>query len=308
MSLYQTLLEASIYESDGISRTISLVQNGQTITVENSRANFHLDEIKLGLYVPRDENEREECFLRQLPRGLLGFLRISDPAAEAILCGIISSRNLIVIDNILRDAGIVEVPEIDRSVQPAPLEKALVHRVRAKIFDDTPNISSTPTKSSARVGLVTPPPTISRVTEQSRFMYSSPSGLQPEGLGSNLSRRLFSESTYDEGAGLTMSQINPPSSAFRDNLDSSWATQLTSKTPYEEEENHLSAQIGYVTVLERIIENAKQVWFPQHGKSSVSPEREILSRTSIFALRSPGRDRLVGAAGELFVSNALAIH
>lgn len=120
-SLYNQLCNASVYVSDGISKSLSVVQYGETVTVENSRANFHLDDIdnELRLYVPRDQDDREECFSWQLPIRLSRHFGIFDEAAVMALSSIISCRSLNAVDAILRNAGIIEVDGIDR---PSDLE------------------------------------------------------------------------------------------------------------------------------------------------------------------------------------------
>jgi hypothetical protein len=169
--LYNELLCASIYVSDGISKSISVVQYGETVTVENSGANFHLDENDDGLrfYVPRDENAREECFLQQLPRRLMTYFAISSPAAEALLNGIIGCRSLIAVDGILKDAGIVEVDGIE------PLSES-DQRIQRSSYDEISLEKGTPVSTRSQTsqsGRWTPVSTIPTVhtphNEEYRF-------------------------------------------------------------------------------------------------------------------------------------------
>lgn len=99
-----------------IWKSLKLVQNGVEHTVQQQKANIHLDESTgvLQLYVPSDRGDRELCYLRQLPRRLLDFLAISDPAAEAVISEILNSSRLFVVDEILKDAGVIEVDGIQR--------------------------------------------------------------------------------------------------------------------------------------------------------------------------------------------------
>jgi hypothetical protein len=58
------------------------------------------------------------CFFRQLPRRLLSFFAISDTTAEAVICGILNSSSLVVVNEVLKDAGIIEVDGINRPLEP----------------------------------------------------------------------------------------------------------------------------------------------------------------------------------------------
>ena len=98
---------------------MTLRQNGQLHTVEQLKSKLHLDESNgtLKLYVPNDESDRELCYLQHLPKRLLRFLSISDPAAEAVISAIMNSSRFSVVDEILKDAGIFEIEGIERLVE-----------------------------------------------------------------------------------------------------------------------------------------------------------------------------------------------
>lgn len=111
---------------------MTLVQNSEEHRAEQQKANFHLDESqeKLQLYVPKKRSDRELCYLRQLPRRLMRFLAISDPAAEAVISGVVNSSRLSIVDEILKDAGVIEIdsmqrpPEVDEDEQQVSDEAA----------------------------------------------------------------------------------------------------------------------------------------------------------------------------------------
>jgi hypothetical protein len=102
---------AVVYTSEGIMKTMKIVQNGQEFTSSQSVANLHLEEDgnKLILYVPEQQQRREIRYLQQLPRRLVAYMGISDPAAVTVVAQIMNSSSLAVVNALLTDAGIVEV-------------------------------------------------------------------------------------------------------------------------------------------------------------------------------------------------------
>lgn len=100
---------------------MSVVQYGVTTTVEKSRANFHLEENDEGvrLYVPQEENSRQVCMNRQLPKQLASFLHISNAEAQLVITGVINCGTLDAVDGVLQDAGIVKVDGMVQSPDAA---------------------------------------------------------------------------------------------------------------------------------------------------------------------------------------------
>jgi hypothetical protein len=276
--LYNQLLDATIYVSDGISKSISVVQDGETVTVENSRANIHLDEDDNGLrlYVPRDENAREECFFRQLPRRLMTYLAISDPAAEASLIGIIGCRSLIAVDGILKDTGIVEVDGIAR---PSELDQRN-HQFGFEdipLGDDTQTSPESQTSQSGRSTPISITATAQTAPNDADHLADIPS--RSPGLDGGRS---------------------PPNEPFLTLPEEAiYPIRLVDDAIRE---------TGYASFLERVINSAGRMTIPACGSHSVDnlqpvPPLEANLFESIFSARSMERDRKVGAAGELLVSD-----
>ena len=94
--------------SDGIRRSLQILQDGRTIESASSRADFHFEELESALrfYLPKDEAERDVCFESDLPRRLCTYLGITDPGASAVIGGVFRKDNPIVIDRILEKAGV----------------------------------------------------------------------------------------------------------------------------------------------------------------------------------------------------------
>ncbi|KAE8452297.1 hypothetical protein EG329_000997 [Mollisiaceae sp. DMI_Dod_QoI] len=279
-SLYNRLLRASIHVSDGISKSISVIQYGETITIENSRANFHLDEKddELLLYVPRDKDAREECFFRQLPRRLMKYFAISDLSAEALLNGIIGCSSLISVDNILKDAGIVQIDGIGRTFEPEL-------GASPTGFDDTSFQDGTPASTESRKSESRP----STPVTTNRTAYNARTNTE---ISASVHR---SSSHYDEQ---------------RAAIGSSPLLSAAESIPSIPLVDNELPEIGYVALLERVITSAGRMAIPVQGYDFVDelPAEHSLGIDlfeSVFAARSMERDRKVGAAGELFIFEIL---
>ena len=100
-----------VYVSDGIRRSLQIVQDGRSIKSASSRADFHIEEVESALrfYLPKDEAERDVCFESDLPRRLCTYLGITDPGASGVIGGVFRKDNPVVIDRILEKAGVSQI-------------------------------------------------------------------------------------------------------------------------------------------------------------------------------------------------------
>ena len=110
-TLYRKFKRATVYVSDGIRRSLQIIQRGRTIEGASSRANFHFEEVEgaLRLYLPKDEVERDVCLEFDLPHRLCSFLGITDEKAPGIIGGVYRKDNQTVIERILENAGVGQV-------------------------------------------------------------------------------------------------------------------------------------------------------------------------------------------------------
>lgn len=250
-------------------------------TVENSRANFHLDEDEdeLRLYVPRDENAREECYFRQLPRRLMTFFAISDLTIEALLSGIIGCRSLIAVDGILKDAGIVNVDGIERPQEPnrrtqQPSNEGML------VEDST---AATTERQSSQSGHLTPTSSIGTISVFNEYFNS--------------------RETTHQSPGLNARPTAPSSQRFSLPEESVLPTPLTS---------NIIRETGYAALLERVINSAARMAIPAKGAHSVDNLQNILPIGgslfgSVPGMSSTERNRKIGAAGELLVSEHIQL-
>ncbi|KAL4958989.1 uncharacterized protein BDV14DRAFT_22393 [Aspergillus stella-maris] len=74
--LFEILKKINVCETDGISSELHLNQDGKDIVVELSHSELHLQDSESGLiiYVPRDQQAQYLCFLDRIPRDLLQWI------------------------------------------------------------------------------------------------------------------------------------------------------------------------------------------------------------------------------------------
>ena len=124
--MYRRFRDTDVYESNGISKTITLSLNGiNPVTVEGARASLHIDEddSQRRLYVPKDERLQELCFINSLPKGLVNYLGIDDLAAIKVFGDVLKARP-IVIDDLLVELSIIRLPWPDPGYHPAPSDQS----------------------------------------------------------------------------------------------------------------------------------------------------------------------------------------
>ncbi|KAF2464794.1 uncharacterized protein BDR25DRAFT_380700 [Lindgomyces ingoldianus] len=118
-SVYQTLQQISVYFSDDISKTVSIVQDRKAVTIERETAYFHLvsENGQLNLFVPRCKGRQQICLERHLPTRLLKHLGAQNISGSEGLSSIIIASSLSVVDEFLQLDGIIEVDGIVRPIE-----------------------------------------------------------------------------------------------------------------------------------------------------------------------------------------------
>ena len=112
------MLKASeVYVTDGITKSLTIIQKSEPVTIKGKKANFHLEENDSGLrfYVPQNSHDREICLGSQLPKRLTAYMDVSDPKAGQMIIRILSSTNLSIVDEHLKEDGIIAVEGVERS-------------------------------------------------------------------------------------------------------------------------------------------------------------------------------------------------
>lgn len=316
-----------VLEVDGISSVLEMFQNKQLFRVEVATANEHIDDRTsegLTIYVPKELRAQELCFGSVLPRKLAGWLmRHSKPDGEGLVEVEVDAVNAFtsifacdqsVLDDILDDQGIIQVPLENKDqcyYDEDEEQEAKEERQRqSDIPFETDSASSeqqmTPTHSSAN-------------DNSSAHVWSShtkPTGGITETVVETISRQ--SQMSHQPRPGGGDDPSRPPllhhSSLSLNALNSHALTPTLSTRPESPSED---AQ--YRAILDRVVQKARRTTF---GAINTSGMRDTLSGGARHAdayesfdgldvvgtFRSTNqleRDKKIGAAGELFVSNIL---
>ena len=315
-SLYFLLLTTSIFKSDGISKSLTLTQGRQSVSVESTKANFHLEQVddRLHLYVPRNRCDREVCYIRQLPRNLLDFIKVQDPNAESIISGIICSSVLDVVDEVLKDAGIIEVPGVNRP------NDANDDQDSARGENEDVETVEVETSQSANLARVQPSTAINGIS----VVGSVADGGTPSPRGQYARRSISSSSS----SGI----FTPPLSSVATEPQGPPFVPFANQPHHQRSQSPqptasaISSFSQYAALLDRIINAASRVMFPTRGTFDFGALRDALpsnldfqlpleteNETRLgylpFGVRSMNQiahDMKIGAAGELFVSTPIA--
>jgi len=108
-----------VYLSDDISSTIELVFSGKAIAKQRTQGRLHFqdDGHHIRLYVPRDAKLRERSYLKDVPERIVSHFKIKDQGAAKVF-GDALKCSLLILDDVLKDHGIVRVP----GAEPVPQE------------------------------------------------------------------------------------------------------------------------------------------------------------------------------------------
>ncbi|KAH7043982.1 hypothetical protein B0J12DRAFT_760369 [Macrophomina phaseolina] len=299
---------------------------------------------QLNLFVPTDKRDRELCFLHQLPKQMLHFLSVTDPMALAVLVKIMGCSNLDTLDSLLEVDGIIEVDGVSREDRSVDDLGSIFNRALSFAEDRTRNSawrdSSMTVPSTPFTPAMTSIPTLGNVHERGENRQRQDSLIGATRISSPMTTNTKAPS-YADSSSVPTSTIShatsPPldssnengvpeadKTTFREYVERDIATSQLAKfvtmTAQEHYRNfsleelrlaHYSRQSRsgntYGALLDRIITKARagllgQV-FPRKGQAPLEISDEVA--TKVFGPRSLGRDRKVGAAGELFAFERL---
>ena len=143
-------------------------ESDKPLSVQVDSAYFHLcyEDEKLKLYVPNDASRQRISLSRQLPINLLKCLGVENPAAGADLGSIITAPNLFVVDELLSDAGIIDIEGIQRPEDEVVTEEETATAALVPVREGVRPTSSDSTGYSIR--------TTSPEHDTSNFLNSTP--------------------------------------------------------------------------------------------------------------------------------------
>jgi len=290
--LYKLLQQTEVIETDGIASVLRIAQDGETIEVEESRCDLHINETDIGLeiYVPRSKASQEYVYSLPLPSRLADWLMrerdggvsSSPPKAMVIaLSATLNCSSTSALDRVLDYQGILQVSIRNEDMI---IEEALTPDEEA---DDEDGMSSRAmlTPGSWTSGGNTEVPDV----EDDPLQITSSRLVQTANRRANMS---FFAGSSTVGA----PRLSP-------------ASHIPEPSPSGEDRR-------YLALLNRVISAARQATFPSQGAFNMSSLLGALPAGGGDIARFDGlevmnrfqsssqheRDKKVGAAGELYVS------
>jgi len=116
--LYNRLLATTVLKTDGISTKYKIeYENGDIIgPISRNTGHVHIQEQENSwqIFVPRNRDAREVCYMRELPHALTRLFKITESAGESI--SHVLNSSIVVINELLEQGGIGAVP----GVEPPP--------------------------------------------------------------------------------------------------------------------------------------------------------------------------------------------
>ena len=161
--LYRRLKDVDVYESDNISKTMTLSLNGVDLaTVRGAEGGLHVESSngRLSFYVPKDKSKQALCFLLELPQGLATYLGITDQTASKLLGDIIKTDDLLILDMLFDRYGIVRLSWPDPSEHDTPSHETFTTQSEVAGYNTSGQTSEPPSRSRSTTpapGPHTPP-------------------------------------------------------------------------------------------------------------------------------------------------------
>jgi hypothetical protein len=290
------LKNATVLTSSGISRRLSLFRYGREIVVEQESGSIHLstEGDRMKLYIPKRRSDRDLCLKSQVPKRLVKFLGVTEPGAEALLSNIINLNTMRSVLQLLEDEGVINIHGVVPDETAMEDEDSDTESQLNSIMSSTRLTPSTP-RSAPQDSPLTPPQSSSRLStfQQGRVRTPTPSTVP---FGNPQSRNVGS--AFDTGEPVSSRQSSDSVPPDDTNLQAD-------QQPFGMDTGRTLS--GYSKILDRCRNAARDMSPAPHGISELYHTNALPAdlRTTfeaLFPVRSLERDRLVGAAGELFVS------
>ncbi|QGA16253.1 hypothetical protein EYB26_003920 [Talaromyces marneffei] len=287
--IFHKLRHALVYESDGFTKDLQLSYGNLTVNAASDRGTFHLEDKNgiLNLFVPRNNAQREKCYLTQLPNDLQQYLQLEDNGPEASKAFLlVIHASIHVLDDILDDNGIVQILDNDLTAYEQEEEGS-------DAFDVEEHINLP--------------------TEQS----DSPSYEEPLSEGqADIDNHIYTPSTSEEVHSVTShSRSSTPYIAVHRTTEHIHRRSLNAGVGDLPPAPLPAEQSQYVWILDKVIEIAQRTNIPSKlagQRAAVAATTYGLTseeHTSAFGSRfqnQQAHDVRIGAAGELFVFELLS--
>lgn len=289
-SLYNKFQATDVYESDGISKTITLTLKDLCISVEGAKGIVHIaeDDQQMQFYVPRNKEDRELSYCTELPEKLVAQLDMKGIEAVRVV-GDILTKSLSVLEKMLDHHGIVRVA----GIEPTP------QTVSDDLLSDEDDEQPVSHRTSIQPEY-SPSTPVRRGSSASAFASgSAPNSTSRAGSSSYVGSALTPQSSqaYAGFPSTPSSTLSP----FPNRRGEDTAPEMS------------TSRHEYHALLDRVIRAASRAPFPragvplpEMGSDSSDATSDVLS-DAVFGRRSDGKvnhDVKIGAAGELYVCHS----
>ncbi|KAK9413585.1 putative Protein NO VEIN C-terminal domain-containing protein [Seiridium unicorne] len=333
-SLYQVLKNVETFETDGIATELHLRQGDSTVTVRTSQSNLHIEASRdiLRVFIPRDRKQQQLCYSQTLPRRLYNWLMEQDgpgvPTTESIACVSVIMQTLTVsydnVEAILENSGITELgfPDEYEAVPGSPAQAN--------------GQSSNALRDSHALGVALQGPSTSNKDDESssgRETYVEGTHTPNSSLKATYSRSASTARAVEDASSLRshdspnhqslFSQVHQsqrprgPFVPFPDERRSSslaHAVQIDGSPELSTNEEDPTSD--YTAFLSKVIEIARSSSLPHQSTLRTASLRRSVNRLdgqqdpdqiiTFNASNKSERDRMIGAAGELYVFELLS--
>ncbi|RYP73467.1 hypothetical protein DL771_003639 [Monosporascus sp. 5C6A] len=310
-ALYDLLRSSQTWETDEILSQLIISMDGNSISEQTSSSQVHIEDgaSELKVYVPKEENSRDVCYLSALPERLVEWA-MTDPVTqiqEKINQDMVSATTAIlnakfpVVERLLDAHGIIEAGLINRDAEEEEAQEmtrsASSDPSRLTPREPTPSGRERSSSASSTTMIMTPTPRrYSDSGDDERPTRPTPATDLTEFRSRSPSRPPSSYSHYSDRDG-----------GSPDPFRSSYERRRSAANVYRE----LLSQVVVAARRNRILGSA----FSLAGLADALPGEPAAAAGRVFdefSLFGVGvysqieRDKMVGAAGELFVFEILA--
>ncbi|KAL7793993.1 hypothetical protein V8C43DRAFT_280823 [Trichoderma afarasin] len=300
-NLYYLLKQAKVFETDKISCVQVVQQGDRSYYHEISRSKFHLEESGAGLdiFVPQEKKSRALCLARDLPSRLFEWMTTSGSTKNPSSA---NDRNHSLVKDILKeDSDIYNQILLEEGIVDIDIEDE-------EVFDDEDSVSTSSTRREASE--------LSDSTE----------------IGSNMATPLTDMSSprmdFDHGE-ILATVVHQDTIVASSRVTSSQNITGLFVSPHASGEGievamrreFTSINLGYAGLLSHVVSSARRASIPMKGSFGMDALRESLPSlpTSNFSnlgidnygfnsaglLPQSERDKMIGAAGELYIFELL---
>lgn len=289
-SLFKLLRSTKVYETDDIFSELHLNQGGEDIKVVLEKSELHIQENdgSLRIYVPKDEEAQELCFCDRLPKALLERI-MTEPSTE--ICTRVTERALTVMQKIF---SLSNPSFIEKVLDRSGILSVDMPSIEMDEDEDTDE-AETVINEDAEID--------SNVTEYTSM--------------ANKRHPNSSLDTFTEDIRQALPQITPtrptPLQTFPTTIAVPRREPLFETQNAAELSTHTANNVpGYRSLLDRLIVAARSAKIPHQSSSINTASNGVFLFGSGASARFDfdptisklERDKMVGAAGELFVSGS----